>query len=58
MEKTWDNFWATGKVEDYLSYKSEICKNSMNSMTDKINISDTTDSIERTNIIERYTHNK
>ncbi len=21
-EKTWDDFWATGKIEDYLSYRS------------------------------------
>ena len=20
MEKSWENFWATGKVEDYLAY--------------------------------------
>lgn len=24
MEKTWDDFWATGKVTDYLAYCS--CK--------------------------------
>uniref|UniRef100_UPI004057040C hypothetical protein n=1 Tax=Agathobacter sp. TaxID=2021311 RepID=UPI004057040C len=22
MEKTWNDFWMTGKVEDYLSYKN------------------------------------
>lgn len=22
MEKTWENFWATGKVEDYLTYRN------------------------------------
>lgn len=22
MEKTWNDFWITGKVEDYLSYKN------------------------------------
>ena len=22
MEKEWDNFWVTGKVEDYLTYKN------------------------------------
>lgn len=27
MEKSWENFWTTGKVEDYLSYR--------NGMTDK-----------------------
>ena len=24
MEKSWENFWTTGKVEDYLSYKNGI----------------------------------
>lgn len=22
MEKSWENFWTTGKVEDYLSYRN------------------------------------
>lgn len=22
MEKTWNDFWMTGKIEDYLSYKN------------------------------------
>lgn len=22
MEKTWDEFWATGKVTDYLAYRN------------------------------------
>jgi len=22
MDKGWENFWATGKVEDYLNYKN------------------------------------
>ena len=22
MEKSWENFWATGKVEDYLNYRN------------------------------------
>ena len=22
MEKSWDDFWSTGKIEDYLSYKN------------------------------------
>lgn len=24
MEKTWDEFWATGKVTDYLAYKDVV----------------------------------
>ena len=24
MEKTWENFWTTGKVEDYLSYRNSV----------------------------------
>jgi hypothetical protein len=23
-EKTWDDFWTTGKVADYLSYKNSL----------------------------------
>ncbi len=23
-EKTWDNFWMTGRVDDYLSYRNSI----------------------------------
>ena len=22
MEKSWENFWATGKIEDYLTYRN------------------------------------
>ena len=22
MEKSWENFWTTGKVEDYLTYRN------------------------------------
>ena len=22
MEKSWENFWATGKVDDYLTYRN------------------------------------
>lgn len=22
MEKSWENFWTTGKVEDYLNYRN------------------------------------
>ena len=22
MEKSWENFWTTGKVEDYLAYRN------------------------------------
>ena len=24
MEKSWENFWTTGKVEDYLSYRNTM----------------------------------
>lgn len=24
MEKTWDEFWATGKVTDYLAYRNVV----------------------------------
>ena len=24
MEKTWENFWTSGKVEDYLSYRNHL----------------------------------
>lgn len=24
MEKSWENFWTTGKVEDYLSYRNSV----------------------------------
>lgn len=24
MEKSWENFWTTGKVEDYLNYRNHI----------------------------------
>lgn len=24
MEKTWDEFWATGKVTDYLAYRNAV----------------------------------
>jgi len=29
MEKSWENFWTTGKVEDYLTYRNraEECGN-------------------------------
>ena len=23
-EKAWDNFWMTGKVDDYLSYRNSV----------------------------------
>ena len=23
-EKTWDNFWESGRIEDYLSYRNSI----------------------------------
>ena len=29
MEKSWENFWTTGKVEDYLTYRNRVeeCEN-------------------------------
>jgi len=24
MEKSWENFWTTGKVEDYLTYRNRV----------------------------------
>ena len=24
MEKSWENFWTTGKVEDYLTYRNHV----------------------------------
>ena len=24
MEKTWNDFWVTGKVEDYLTYRNRV----------------------------------
>ena len=24
MEKTWETFWTTGKVTDYLTYRKEV----------------------------------
>lgn len=24
MEKTWEDFWSTGKVTDYLSYRDRV----------------------------------
>jgi len=24
MEKSWENFWTTGKVEDYLNYRNRF----------------------------------
>ena len=32
MEKSWENFWTTGKVEDYLTYRNclEGCEQSEN----------------------------
>lgn len=26
MEKTWENFWTSGKIEDYLSYKNSVAE--------------------------------
>ena len=26
MEKSWENFWTTGKVEDYLTYRNRVDK--------------------------------
>ena len=34
MEKTWNDFWVTGKVEDYLSYKSST-KDEWENQTEK-----------------------
>ena len=28
MEKLWENFWTTGKVEDYLNYRNRYEENS------------------------------
>ena len=30
MEKSWENFWTTGKVEDYLSYRNGITEREQN----------------------------
>ena len=27
MEKSWENFWTTGKVEDYLTYRNRFAEN-------------------------------
>ena len=24
MEKSWENFWTTGRVEDYLTYRNRV----------------------------------
>ena len=24
MEKSWENFWTTGKVDDYLTYRNKV----------------------------------
>ena len=26
MEKSWENFWTTGKVEDYLTYRNRVAE--------------------------------
>ena len=26
MEKSWENFWTTGKVEDYLTYRNRAAE--------------------------------
>ena len=26
MEKSWENFWTTGKVEDYLTYRNRFAE--------------------------------
>lgn len=31
MEKTWEEFWATGKVTDYLNYRNTVENGSLNS---------------------------
>ena len=28
MEKSWENFWTTGKVEDYLTYRNRVTSES------------------------------
>lgn len=29
MEKSWENFWTTGKVEDYLTYRNRVTEDEM-----------------------------
>jgi len=31
MEKSWENFWTTGKVEDYLTYRNRVTENEKDS---------------------------
>ena len=33
MEKSWENFWTTGKVEDYLSYRNSVAEKEEKSQT-------------------------
>lgn len=30
MEKSWENFWTTGKVEDYLNYRNRFADEETN----------------------------
>jgi len=34
MEKSWENFWTTGKVEDYLTYRNRATEEEKEKETD------------------------
>ena len=34
MEKSWENFWTTGKVEDYLTYRNCVTEEEEEQETD------------------------
>ena len=36
MEKSWENFWTTGKVEDYLTYRNRVDKEDKKEEEDKV----------------------
>ena len=37
MEKSWENFWTTGKVEDYLTYRNRVDEEDKKKEEDRVN---------------------
>ncbi len=37
MEKSWENFWTTGKVEDYLTYRNRVDEEDKEEKENKVN---------------------
>ena len=36
LEKSWENFWTTGKVEDYLTYRNRVDEEDKKKEEDKV----------------------